>query len=448
MSQAQVGTSGLVRVTVASGRRRVDLVLPSAVPVAELVPELARSVGLLDAATVHGGYRVVTRDGRTLAHDAGLMIQGVEDGGLLTVSAGVDDEPPRVYDDVVEAMTDVVERELKPWEPAAGRRTALGAAALLLLVGAWSLLIQTDTLLAGVGAGVIALVLGAGAVVLSRVQRERQAAVVVGLLGAAYGGVAGYLAAVEWDIAVLTAVGLGVLGVALVVVVGLEDGRPLLAAPVLLGGLLAVGGWFFGVTDWDPGAVLTSVLVFVVVAGSVFPWLALSATSTRVDQLASVDDIQNDPDDIDPERVLADARTAHEILVGITSAVGLLVVLVAPLAVGLGVTGTVLAVLCCLVVMMRTRQYRTGLEVFVGLGTGILGLLVTAVSVLVIHPDWRPSAAVALAVAGGLVLLTTLVPGTTSVRRARIGDVAETISLVALFPLLALSVGVLDKIGG
>ena len=51
-------TSGLVRVTVASGTRRVDLVLPGAVPVAELVPELARSVGLLDATTVYGGYRL------------------------------------------------------------------------------------------------------------------------------------------------------------------------------------------------------------------------------------------------------------------------------------------------------------------------------------------------------------------------------------------------------
>ena len=49
MSQASVSASGLVRVTVASGTRRVDLVLPGAVPVAELVPELARSVGLLDA---------------------------------------------------------------------------------------------------------------------------------------------------------------------------------------------------------------------------------------------------------------------------------------------------------------------------------------------------------------------------------------------------------------
>ena len=59
MSQAPVSASGLVRVTVASGTRRVDLVLPGAVPVAELVPELARSVGLLDPSTVYGGYRLV-----------------------------------------------------------------------------------------------------------------------------------------------------------------------------------------------------------------------------------------------------------------------------------------------------------------------------------------------------------------------------------------------------
>ena len=60
MSQATAGASasGLVRVTVASGTRRVDLVLPGAVPVAELVPELARSVGLLDPVTVYGGYRL------------------------------------------------------------------------------------------------------------------------------------------------------------------------------------------------------------------------------------------------------------------------------------------------------------------------------------------------------------------------------------------------------
>src|SRR5689334_13337845 len=155
MSHATVSTSGLVRVTVTSGTRRVDLVLPGAVPVAELVPELARSVGLLDALTVYGGYRLVTQDGRELATDAGLIIQGVEDGGLITISAGVDEEPPRVYDDVVEAMTDVVERDLRPWDAAAGRRTALWSAGLMMALGAVALLIQHESQIAGAAAVVV-----------------------------------------------------------------------------------------------------------------------------------------------------------------------------------------------------------------------------------------------------------------------------------------------------
>ena len=156
MSQGSSVASGLVRVTIASGSRRVDLVLPGSIPVAELVPELARSVGLLDASTVYGGYRLVTQEGRILVNNAGLTMQGIEDGGLLTVTAGVDDKAPRVYDDVVEAMADVVENELKPWEPAAGRRTALGAGSILLGLGALALLLLGESVLGGVAAAVIA----------------------------------------------------------------------------------------------------------------------------------------------------------------------------------------------------------------------------------------------------------------------------------------------------
>jgi hypothetical protein len=78
MSQGSSVASGLVRVTIASGSRRVDLVLPGSIPVAELVPELARSVGLLDASTVYGGYRLVTQEGRILMDNAGLTMQGIE----------------------------------------------------------------------------------------------------------------------------------------------------------------------------------------------------------------------------------------------------------------------------------------------------------------------------------------------------------------------------------
>ena len=185
---------------------------------------------------------------------------------------------------------------------------------------------------------------------------------------------------------------------------------------------------------------LTIGLVAVVVLGSLAPWMALGATSTSVDQLFEVADITAEPRPVDPDRVASDARLAHEILVAVTATVGLLVVLVAPVAVSLGVVGAILAVTCCAVVMLRTRQYRTGAEVLVGLAAGIVGLLATAGAALWLHPDWRPTVAVLLAV--------TLLPAAPSVRRGRLGDLAESVALLALLPLLLVAVGVFSAIRG
>jgi len=449
MSQAPTSTSGLVRVTVASGARRVDLVLPGSVPVAELVPELARSVGVLDAMTVYGGYRLVAQDGRELAGDAGLTMQGIEDGGLLTIAAGVDDTPPRVYDDVVEAMTDVVERDLKPWEPASGRRTALAAAGLLMALGAVALFIQ-DSSFAAVGAVVVALALVTGAIVLSRAQHEPEAAVAVAWMGAGYGAVAGFMLAPQGMVFGLpmACAGAGALLAGLISLVGLGEGRTLAIPPVVVGAIFLATGLVMETATFDPAVVLTSTLALVVMVGSVFPWLALGVTGTTVDQLFAVEDITTDPQDIDPARVGADARVAHEILVAVSGTVGLLLVLIAPLAVSLGVAGTLLAVVASLVVMLRTRQYRTGSEVLVGLVSGIAGLVSVAVAMLWLHPDWRPTAAVALAVTGAVLLAVTLLPSTPSVRRGRFGDLAESVSLLALLPLLVVATGVFSAIRG
>jgi type VII secretion integral membrane protein EccD len=466
-SPAPASATALVRVTVASGSRRVDLVLPGAVPLAELVPELARSVGLLDPMTVHGGYRVLTAEGRLLGTDAGLVGQGVEDGALLTVTAGVDDPAPRVYDDVVEAMTDVVERDLRPWSPASGRRTALGAAGLLMALGAAALLVQDDTLLAGSAAGVVATVLVAGAVVLSRTQAEPEAAVAVAWASTAYAAVAGLLLALDLGYsgisgllgvpggpgvlagAPVAAAGLGAVLAGLVALLGLGEGRALVLPPVVVGAAFGVVGLVLQVAAGaDVGVLLSTVLVLVVLMGSLFPWLALGMTGARVEQVHSTADITADPDEIDPEQVGREARLAHEILLAITATVGLLLVLVAPVAVALGLAGTLLALVCCGVVMLRTRQYRTGSEVLVGLVSGIAGLASIAVALLWLQPQWRPTTALVLAVAGAVLLAVTLLPGETSVRRGRLGDVAESVCLLALVPLALVATGVFSAIAG
>jgi len=450
MSQAPVSASGLVRVTVSSGTRRVDLVLPGSVPVAELVPELARSVGLLDAATVYGGYRVVTAEGRELTGESGLTSQGIADGGLLTVTAGVDEAPPRIYDDVVEAMTDVVERDLRPWAPASGRRTALAAAGLLMSLGAVALLIQYESLLAGVAAAVVAMALVAGAIVLSRAQHEPEAAVAVAWMGCGYAALSGLMLMLREDgdffAYPVACAGGAALVAGLVCVVGLGEGRTLALPPVVVGAIFLATGLLTKAGSFDPAVVLTTALAIVVLAGSIFPWMALGVTGTRVDQLFAPADITADPAEIDPVRVGTDARVAHQILVAVSATVGLLLVLIAPLAVSLGLSGTLLAVVSCLVVMLRTRQYRTGHEVLVGLGSGILGLGSVAVSLLWMHPEWRPTVAVTLAAAGAVLLAVTLIPGTASLRRGRLGDLAETLCLLGLLPLVVLATGIYSSI--
>jgi hypothetical protein len=84
----------------------------------------------------------------------------------------------------------------------------------------------------------------------------------------------------------------------------------------------------------------------------------------------------------------------------------------------------------------------------VGLVSGIVGLVSVAVSMLWLHPEWRPTAAVVLAAAGAVLLAVTLLPATPSVRRGRLGDVAESVALLSLLPLLVIAVGLFSSIRG
>jgi hypothetical protein len=439
MTQAPRRLSALVRVSVTSGSRRVDLVVPGAVPVAELVPELARSVGLLDAVTAYAGYRLVTRGGRELVGDAGLTVQGVADGDVITVAARVDDPPVRVYDDLVEAMTDAVERDLVPWDAAAGRRVMSGATVLILLVLAASLLLLRASDVAAAAAVMVAVVLVLGAVVLSRTGSQTGVAVAGAWVGSVFAAVAGLTFACDAPFVgtPVAAAGGGALLAGLVATLGFAGSRTLLLPPVVVGAVFLATGVLVRGTSYDLAVVLTTALTLVVLAGSAFPSLALGAAGAF-----------GDPDAIDAARLAADARVAHEILVAVSSAVGVLLVLVAPLAVSLGVGGALVSVLACLVVMLRPREYRAAAEALVGHVSRVLGLAATAAAALLLRPAWRPATAAALAVSGAVLLALTLLPRAGSVRRARLGDLVETAALLALPSTLVVASGVCSSLRG
>jgi type VII secretion integral membrane protein EccD len=452
-----VGAATLIRVSVASASRRVDLALPGTLPLAELVPELARSVGILDPATAYAGYRLLTAEGRALADDAGLIIQGIEDGAVLTLVAGVDDEPPQVYDDIVEAMADVVERQLKPWQPSTGRRTALAAAGLLLCLGGAALLVEGGPV-AGVAAGLMAVLLLASGVTLSRFQHEPDAALATSSLGAGFAAVGGALlapgelhfgtpVAVEVGLPI-AAGGIGAFLAGITAIIGLKTNKALVVPPVIIGAIAALAGLVMWLTSYHPAVVLSTALTLVVAFESTFPQIALGATRTKVDQLYEVADVTADPVAIDSARVTTDAQLAHQILIASSVTLGILLVFVSPLAVSLGLAGTLLAVVCCLVVVLRTRQYRAGTHVLVGLISGVAGLVSVCLALLQLQPQWRAETAVALALIGAILLAATLLPRTQSVQTGRLGDVVELITLILLLPLLVLASGLFDVIKG
>lgn len=449
MTQTMTGSTGLVRVSVVAGERRADLALPGALPVAELLPELARSVGVLDGQTAYGGYTLLTSDGRVLSGDTGLTFQGVEDGGVLTIASGVDEEPPRVYDDIVEAMADAVENDMRPWEPAAGRRTALTSAALLLGLGALALALQRPDAVAGAAAGVAALVLLASSLVLARVQAEHEAAVTLAWAAVAYAVVCGLTVMPAGPLleAPFAVAGAGAVLVGLICTVGLVERRALLLPAVAVGGVVAAASGVLTVSGFSAGSVYLVALVLAVVAGSALPWFALGATTTRVEQAHTPADITAEPRDVQAEKVRKDARLGHEILLAVTSTVGLVIVLVSPLAVSRGVTGTLVVVCACIVLMLRTRQYRVGTEVAAGLFCGVAGLAAVAVSVIVERPEWHVALALVLVLTGAVLLVFTLVPMSPSVRRGRLGDLSELVALVAMLPLLVFAIGLVGAVG-
>ncbi len=448
MSLTTPAVAGLVRVTVAAGEKKQDLALPATISVAELLPELARTLGILDPHTVHAGYGLHTADGTLLQGSTGLAFQNVRDGALLTLTSGIDAKNSRVYDDVVEAMADVVEDEMRPWSPASARRTALGAAAILLGLGALAIELQRTSTVAGALAGVIAVVLVAAALVVDRVQDEDEVALILAWAGVAYAFVAGLTAVTTGDVLAepMAAAGGAAAVIGAIAAFWLRKHRTLVLPAVIAGLTIAVASSIVASTSLDAADVFTVALAVVVLAASALPALALSAGGNRLAEPPSLLESTAEPEAVEAARVRRGALIGHDVLLAVTVTTGLLAVVISPFAVSLGVCGALVATLSSIVIMLRTRQYRAGTEVAVGLTMGLAGLLSVAVSILVEQSSWRPTLAVVLAATAAVTLLITLVPTSPSVTRGRTAELVELLALVAMLPLLVIAIGLVEAV--
>ena len=210
---------------------------------------------------------------------------------------------------------------------------------------------------------------------------------------------------------------------------------------MVAGAVCASTGLLMQATTLDPALPLTTVFALVLISSVGFPTLALSASGAgrHASSGTSIHEGDSGSTALDLARLAEDARLAREILTAASATVGLLLVLLAPVAVSCGPAGAAVPVLGCAVVILRTRRYRSAVDVLLGVLSGVLGLVSTVVSLLWLHRESGFIAAIVVAAVGVVLLGRALRPPADGRRHGLAGDRIEAAAVVTLLPALAVS---------
>ena len=437
-------TRALLRVTVQSEGRRLDVGVPAQLPLIELMPGFARSLGVLDHTMTHAGYALQRADGTRLDPGRSAAEQNVVDGELLTLARGVLLAEPRVYDDIVEAVLDATADQHRPWTPKDNARTALAAS--LSLLGLCAVLLLAGT--RGLGAG--ALIAAGGSVLLlvtaTVITRlgQHEAGQGLGLAAAAFGALTGYLfvpaGQTLWGWPLATA-GLGALLIGSLALALGREGREVHLVPVALGAAIGATGALAALLPEHGVAVLTLMLAVVITLGNSLPWLALSSTRIRVISPQSDLEVFDTPQPIDSDDVRRRAAAGHRTLIALRIALGLAALAVTPLVAAQNPAGALLCGLGFLGMMFPARQSFARAEVIAVMGLGTAGIAATGITASLALPGIRLPLLIVLISAAVIVVTITLLDPRARLRLARLADGAEVAILAVLLPLGVIAAG-------
>lgn len=431
----------LSRIAVHHGEKRLDLSVPGALPLVEVLPAITRHLGALDSARAHGGYALVRPDGTTLAAELTLDAQGVSDGDTFTLWLGAEVEPAKVYDDIVEAVGDAAARHSAPWSPTDAAATAQGAAVALLTTAAALLALgpPSATAAALAGAGVAAAASG-GAVVTRMGMVKGGAAITLTacLYAAVLGKMLAELLAPTWQWPA-TYAGLALGGVLGAVVA--PRARAAMVTPITAG--LALGGATLALATTDmsePGVFALTAAVAGTVTNAI-PWLALATSRIKAVTPFTTSEILDEQPPIDPVEV--QHRYSQGQRVGLALRCGAMLVAVCCLPGLLQGGGTALAEALALFVglMLSSRQAYSRLEVGLVGCAGIMGLGLTALLATQAHPEWRGWLAAVMAAAAAITAGITILGRVKGTGLGRMADALDLVALVSLLPLAIIVAG-------
>ncbi|MFI1169443.1 type VII secretion integral membrane protein EccD [Streptomyces sp. NPDC020801] len=383
---------GFCRVTIVAPDSRIDVALPDDIPVADIYPEILRlsQQGPAEGAPV--GYHLVRRDGTVLDSSRSFAAQRILDGELLTLRPFSESLPPAVFDDVSDAVASAVTREHTLWSGDLTRAAGLvggGVLPALIAFVAWTADPRHDMHgLPGILAAVTGLLLVVLACVRARVYDDRSSAIALGLGALPNVGVAG-----SGLLALSGGQGIGklqfllacvaVLLASVVLTVCSPGGDGPFVAFVFASAVSLIAVFTAILVHWTPSEIAALCAPVAVGALAFLPGLSMrfarlpigfDPPSTTARSVYGAESAAPEP--VDAERISAQARRGHELLVGLVGGCALTAVgASAVLGFSDGVWAQLLALATGLALLMRAQLFRYTAQVGPVLAAGLASLV-------------------------------------------------------------------------
>ncbi|MCT7355113.1 type VII secretion integral membrane protein EccD, partial [Streptomyces sp. 15-116A] len=379
---------GFCRVTIVAPDSRIDVALPDDVPVADLYPEILRLSRQTAAEGAPVGYHLVRRDGTVLDSSRSFAAQRILDGELLTLRPFSESLPPAVFDDVSEAVASAVTRDRSLWRGDLTRAAGLtggGVLSALLAFVAWNADPRHDMhSVPGVLAGIAGLLLVVFGCVRARVYGDRGAAVALGLGALPSVGVAG-----SGLLSLSAGQGIGklqfllacaaVLVASVILTLCSPRGDGPFVACTAASGLALTVTFLALLLHWTPAEIAALCAPVAIGALAFLPGLSLRFARLPIGfeapDTAPRSAYGDDPEPYEPvdaERIEAQARRGHELLVGLVGGCALLAVgAAAVLGFSGGLWAQLLALATGIALLLRAQLFRYTAQVATLLAAGL-----------------------------------------------------------------------------
>ncbi|MEW2358904.1 type VII secretion integral membrane protein EccD [Spirillospora sp. NPDC029432] len=451
--------------TIVAPRRRVDLSMPTDVPLSYMLPTLLRAAGenLADAGLAHSGWVLQRLDDAPFDPARDLSALGVRDGEILYFRPRSAQLPELAFDDVADVIASGIKERSDRWRPTTTRSFGMGVAAAALLVGAVIIALSGPPwIVPAIAAGIVALITVVASGALSRAFGDAGAGKILGYAALPYAFLAGLLAPARKTLEITDLgaphmlAGCGALALTAIIAAFLiVDGLPTflgVAIAAMLGAIGSVVAFF--VDGLEPAGIAAVAAVIAMAFTAAIPALAFRLARLPLPPIpTSAEDLKNDTETVDGRSVLSRTGAADAFATGLVAcicitALGALFFLFT--ADGWAAAATTAAM--SLSLLLRSRVFRSVAQRSWLMVSGLTGLALLTIGTAL---DYGQAVSLAAALVP-LLLISGIVVGMVmwlpdnrpTPFWGRAGDIIDMIVVITLIPLALWVLDIYSRVRG